>query len=265
MPRQRMLKKVFIQMMLGNPHPWLEEYVENVNRLEKYGWYWYVFSDKDIKSKGNFRVFPFTLGEFTKRVLEKTGIDSENYIDPEFGYPHKLLSDYYPAYGLLFDDYIKDVDYWGHTNWDVAYGRLDHFYPDRMLRQWDIIADCVVEAINGPFTLYKNTERVNNLWKEVPDWQTMFKDHILYYFDEKHFSQTLEKIVGRGDIKLWRPKYYPEHSYDRLIPHVPEPRLSLKEDGSLYEEFLDTRLGTYPHGREIPFFHFSRTKKWIFA
>jgi hypothetical protein len=55
------------------------------------------------------------------------------------------------------------------------------------------------------------------------------------------------------------------HSYDRLVLHRPEPRLYFEDDGALiewYDDYVHPPSEKRHFGREIPMFHFSRTKKW---
>lgn len=256
------MKKVFLQMMFGEPldSRWLDLYFKNCNMLEKYGWYWKIFTPNSLLSQGNVEIVPMNLDEFDRRVEEKCGVTPNNYIDPTTKAPHKLTSDYYPAYGLILEDHTQGFDFWGHTNWDVVYGRLDHFIPDSYLADCDIFADEANE-INGPFTIYRNNSLVNNLFREIPNWQHMFTDHGLFYLDETHMTQAVRKAAAEGRVRFKYPQNYPFFSYDRFPHHVPEPQLERFPDGSLYETFKDRVTGRI-HGKEMSFFHFSYTKRY---
>lgn len=192
------------------------------------------------------------LVEFDNLVQKATGVEPHNYIDGPA--PHKNLTDYYPAYGDIFKDFTKGFDYWGHTNWDCVYGRLNHFLPDSELKKAEIWADEKNE-VNGTFSLYKNTKVINTLYRQVYSWEHAFTDHKLYGFDELQFSKY---AVNNGYVTT--PKGYPFLSYDRFPQHVPNPRLEYK-DGRLYELFTDT-VTERTIGKEIMWFHFSYTKKW---
>lgn len=255
-----MLKKVFLQVMFGGKIPWFDQYVEDVQFLEKYGWYWKIFTPCKIKGKGNLEVIPMSIEEFDKRIEDRCGVIPHNYIDPSFNAPHKLTSDYYPAYGLLMNEYLNDFDYWGHTNWDVVYGRLDHFYPDYLLKEYEIIADENNE-ISGPFTFYKNNDKINNLFKRVDGWKEMFTKHELFTFDEKHMTKLVQKLSREENLNFYTPGKFPFHGYDRFFHHKPKSQLERKPDGSLYELF-DDFITHRKMGREISFFHFSYSKEY---
>lgn len=259
-----MIKKVFIQTQFGEPHAWTQEYVDHIQKLEKYGWYWMTFTPNKMESKGNHIVVPMTLEEFDELIYKKLGLRAGNYLDN--GVPHKFISDYYPAFGLIFQDYLKDYQYWGHTNWDIVYGRLDKFLPDLELEKYDIWTDNV-NSLNGIFSLYKNETYINSLFMEVVDWKNIFIRHKLFGMDEYHMTDVLNKASKEGRIRYGHPQYYALHSYDRLEQHVPDVKLEMKEDGSLFELFKDTAPPNWIHatpfpGREIAYFHFIRTKSW---
>jgi hypothetical protein len=252
-----MLKKTFILTQFGSPHPWTLKYFENIRFLEQYGWYWKIFTPNDYKSYGNIEIVPMDLTSFNHLVESKTGILPKNSMIG--GKPIKPISDYYVASGLIFEDYLKGTDYWGITNWDVVYGRLDHFIPDEELQKYEIWSDDV-NAINGVFSLYRNTEKINHLFERINRWKTAFEDNLLYGIDEIDFTEVMR---NQTDIAFGYPKYYPLHSYDRLEQHYPEPKLEMKEDHSLWELFLDIApRGRQFMGREIPYFHFSFKKTW---
>lgn len=266
-----MLNKVILQTQFGTPHPWSEQYFDNVRTLAPYGWSLYVFTPNlhPGQSGGNIRIVPMTIEQFDQLLGKQTGVSANNHLVN--GKPAKFVSDYYPAYGRIFQEYIEGFDYWAHTNWDMVYGRLDHFLPDAELEKHEIWADDV-RAINGIFTVYRNNEHVNNLFRLVPEWQAMFRIHELFGFDERHMTLLVRDLVDAGKLALGGPPYYGYHSYDRLPQHLPTPRLEVKPDGALIELFPDLFAQHLERcedtawrgrfGREIMSFHFSRTKRW---
>lgn len=255
------MKKVFLQTQFGKPHAWTQEYIDHVQNLAQYGWYWKIFTPNDLKSKGNVEVIKMTLKDFDELITKKCGVDPHNYLQD--GVPHKFVSDYYPAYGLIFEDYIKGFDFWGHTNWDIVYGRLDHFLSDAWLDQYDIWSDDV-NTINGIFTLYRNNETVNNFFRKIPNWESMFVAHNLFGIDEYYMTDL---VRNDKSIRFGYPPHYALHSHDRLDNHDPSIRLERKEDGSLWELFKDINPPAWAHarpivGKEIMMFHFLRSKRW---
>lgn len=257
------LSKVFILTQFGTPHSWTEEYFNNIAKLEQYGYYWKIFTPNTYENvPSNVEIIPMTIEELNALMEEKIGVNPENYIT-DAGIPSKHVSDFYVASGAIFEDYIKDYDMWGITNWDVVYGRLPLFIPDEVLEESDIFSDDV-NTINGVFCLFKNNEEMRWLFKEIPQWEYKFKTHQLFATDE--YDMTAVARTKKG-ITFMGPHYYPLHSHDRLEQHTPEPKLKIEADGSLWELFKDINGPIWEHmrpylGREIPYFHFCRTKEW---
>jgi hypothetical protein len=263
------MKKVFLQTQFGRPHEWTEKYFENFRMLEKLGWYLKVFTPNNWKSRGNIEIVPMDLDGFNRLIREETGVTIANTLTSD-GVPTKLVSDYYPAYGAIFSRYIRDFDFWGHTNWDMVYGRLDHYLPDGLLDQAEIWSDDR-NNINGIFTIYRNNNKINSLYQEVPDWRDHFASFDARQFDEVLFTLAVRKAAREGRMRFAFPIYFGYHSYDRLPQHTPLPNIYFTSDGALIERFEDPAAPTMQNympfdrghfGREIMTFHFIRTKRW---
>lgn len=270
-----MLKKTFIVCMLGEPFSWINQFVEQVQFLEKDGWEWLIFTPSKLESKGNIRFIDMDCEGFNKLCEEKTGV-RPNFFITEKGVPSVHITDYYVASGLIFEDYLEGSDYWGIANLDIVFGNLSKFLPDSELEKYDVWTDDPT-SFNGIFSLFKNYEYINNFFYHIPGIREKLSQspcpkcvgtgdkHTLYGTDEYDMTNAL--LSHPEDVRYGHPKYYPMHSHDRLEQHVPEPKLEIKEDGSLYELFKDINGPQWIHahpfiGREIPYFHFLRTKKW---
>jgi len=264
------LKKVFLLTQFGPPHAWSSEYLAHIRTLAPYGWHWIILTPHAYPSSYNVRVVPMTLADFDARVLERCGIATRNFLDAK-ECPVKFTSDYYPAFGEIFADLLTDADYWSITNWDVLYGRLDHFLPDAELAKWDIWSDDC-HHINSLFCFYRNNETINRLYRLVPRWEWYFENRLdlpLYGFDEIYFDRLIRDLADAGRVTFGHPPYFALHSYDRLVQHQPKPNLAFAPDGALIECFDDANpaLEHYPpwrgmFGREIMYFHFLQTKRW---
>lgn len=263
-----MLKKVSLLTQFGTPHEWTDEFLKNIGTLGKYGWYWKIFTPNKFENiPQNVEVVDMDIDGFNKLVNQKLGFDPEVKINDK-GFPSKPMSDFYVANGVIFEDYIKSFDYWTITNWDVVYGRLDHFLPDIMLKTMDIFTDDI-GIVNGVFSVFKNTPVVNNLFREIPDIEEMMKSEDIIGTDEYYLITPIKRAAALNKIVYNHPEYYPFHSYDRLIQHSEGPQLEIRKDGSLWERFKDMNPPkgyiNFPKGyiaREIMYFHFSYTKKW---
>lgn len=237
-----MRKKVFLSPLFQFPIPWMDQYIDNFNKLGE-DWHHFIFTDLDLKSRGNVTVVPMNNDQFASLVEQKTGVR------PYVPAPSPKFGDTRPAFGKIFEDYIHDFDYWGHTDFDVVFGRVDRFITDELLEHCDIFSNDP-DAINGIFSLYRNNEKVNNLFRDVPGWAEIFKDERYHAFDEQEYSELIRTLSAEGEI-LFIDKFWQEHDNQPL--HKPEPILVMDLDGTLRNRNT---------GKEMMMFHFRRTKRW---
>lgn len=107
--------------------------------------------------------------------------------------PRKFC-DLKPAYGAIFKDAIKDYDFWGICDMDIIWGDIRKFVGDEMLRDYDIISSRK-EAISGHFTLFRNSDAVNALFKTVPGHQDLFEQKPFMWFDEHVLTNHLKALT----------------------------------------------------------------------
>lgn len=273
-----MIKKCFILTQFGEPHSWTNEYFENVSRLGKYGWSWKIFTPNTYKKiPTNVEIIPMTADQFNNLVANKVGVRPQMFVT-NMGVPSVHVTDFCVAWGKVFEDYLKGFEFWGIPNWDIVYGRLERFLPDIELEDCDVWSDDV-NTINGIFTLFRNRDDINVLFKEIPNWREKFAQkpcprclgvgtqHTLFGTDEYDMTNVMRELASEGLTRFKYPLHYPLHSHDRLEQHFLDVKLELKKDGSLWELFEDMNPPNWIHsrkflGKEIAYFHFLRTKKW---
>lgn len=100
--------------------------------------------------------------------------------------PYKLC-DFKPAYGYLFPELIKGYDFWGCGDLDVIFGNIRNFITDDLLNDYDTF--CVRhDFITGYFMLFKNTRKINELFKENKDYKRVLSSNKHFCFDETNFA-----------------------------------------------------------------------------
>lgn len=120
-----------------------------------------IFTDQKVFPAGPsnvfFHVLPFDA--FKKTVQQKLSLSSRCLRALT---PYKLC-DYRPAYGVIFEKYLKDADFWGFCDVDLIFGRIfDLLSLEKMAQSERILTQ-------GHLTFYKNTERMNQMFeKPVP-------------------------------------------------------------------------------------------------
>lgn len=136
------MKKIFLLPYFGQYPYWLDQWVANMEHLD---YDYKIFSNKKL---------------FENRIREI--LDIEPYIIGGTGKPWAFR----PTLGLLYADEIKGYDCWGHTDFDCVYGDVDSYMP----KEFDIWSNHY-NYICGHWTLYKNNDHINNLFRKYPYWK----------------------------------------------------------------------------------------------
>jgi hypothetical protein len=137
-----------------------------------------LITDMDVSEglANNVTLVKSSLHEISKRYTEKLGFEIN------ITRPYKLC-DLKPAYGLIFSDLIEGYDYWGFCDIDLVFGNIRSLITADILSRHEVIT-IKKEYIAGFFSLFRNNEKVNNLFKRSKDYRRVFQEPIDYGFDE---------------------------------------------------------------------------------
>lgn len=150
--------------------------------------------------------------------------------------------DYRGSLGVLYSEEIKGFDFYGHCDFDVAWGYVSKFLPDSELESLDVWSGHS-EYVNGSFSLYKNKPEVNELFNQFPQWRDMLIHPEPNGWIEQMYSRALEQ----SGLKY-------AYTFHQGNPWTTFPQL--KKDGLSLFQFL-------PDGwQEIMFYHFRHSKTW---
>lgn len=83
--------------------------------------------------------------------------------------PYKLC-DFKPAYGYIFEEYIKDYKFWGHCDIDTLMGDLNKFITEDVLNKYDKLF-CL-----GHMILYKNDFNNNRVFMSKINNRYLYKE-----------------------------------------------------------------------------------------
>ena len=82
-------------------------------------------------------------------------------------FPRKLC-DYKPAYGLIFSEYLRHSDYWGHIDFDIVWGNISSYLQEPLGKGYQVIS-ADGRRLSGPFTIYANRHQLTLLFCGIPD------------------------------------------------------------------------------------------------
>lgn len=143
---------------------------------------WIIFTDDSSTFIYPHNVLKVTLNmhEFIKIVKDKLNIPVA------ITSPHKIC-DFKPAYGLIFEDYLRGYDFWGFCDCDLIFGKLNDFITDDLLENYDKLF-CL-----GHFQLFRNTEENNRIFMAPINNEYWYKDS--FCSDE---TTVFDEPCGRG-------------------------------------------------------------------
>lgn len=200
---------------------WLDAFLTSCKYNPKIDWL--IFTDCPIPKDHsvNVKFVKFNFDEFSKLATQKIEIPislRENHkLNQRLKAPYHKLCDFKITYGCIYEDYLKDYDFWGITDMDVVYGAISNFISDADLLNVDILSSRKGD-ISGHFTLFRNTDYINKLFKELEYWEYRLQVNRNQNFDEKLLSRYLKE--SKHNIRI---------SWDRWLFNFPDC-LILKRD-----------------------------------
>lgn len=219
------LKKLLICPYFGAFPEWMDLWIADFMRT--------------MKPQGYDLLIDTDLPAFKERVKNKLGIDC-----PIVRGSGKVW-DYRCALGFLYEEELQGYNYWGHVDFDVVWGDVGKFLPDKYLRQVDIYSGHD-EYMCGCFSLYRNSHNVRTLFTSYPLWKDKMTSPEPNGWVEQEFSRLIENS-----------KIPHSYNFHQGNPWTDKPILK-KEGNSLFQ----TEESLKGKWIEIMFFHFRRSKRW---
>lgn len=173
---KKMIKKcVFILPYFGKFNNYFPLFLESCKKNSMYDWIIFTDCKEKYNYPENVDVISMTLDEMKKIAENKLGFS----ISMET--PYKLC-DYKPSYGFLFEEYIKDYEYWGHCDCDLIFGNLNEMLTPLLEKGYDKLFAA------GHLTIYKNNFENNRRFMKEYKGELFYKEAFttdrIYVFDE---------------------------------------------------------------------------------
>lgn len=200
------------------------------------------------------------------KVLNWSFSKLKNFIQSKFNFkislerPYKFC-DYRPAYGYIFEEYLKGYDFWGHCDIDTIFGDLWSFLEEP-LERYDAIGRW------GHLSLYKNTPKINRLFmsdKGFFNYKEVFSNDYSYAFDE---TSGMKMIVSKtptikylfdldkmADLSKKHKDLMGEHGFKNY-----KNQCFFYENGKLIQCYADSNTLKY---NEIMYLHFQWKKPFF--
>ncbi|WP_270215261.1 DUF6625 family protein [Clostridium butyricum] len=126
---------------------------------------WIIFTDDETcyNYPSNVKKISMNMIEFKDLLLKKFDFTIR------ISNPHKLC-DLKPAYGYIFEEYIKKYEFWGHCDVDLIFGKLSNFINDDLLEQYDKLF-CLGHCI-----IYRNNFENNRVFMKAINGEEWYKE-----------------------------------------------------------------------------------------
>jgi FkbM family methyltransferase len=153
---------------------------------------WLFFTDCEIPHViyPNVNFIPLNLGQLNDLASEKLGLSIKK------GNYSQL--DLRPSYGVIFEEYIKNYDFWGHCDIDVVWGDIRSFFTEDVFQNYDIVSPRK-DFIAGHLTFWRNVPKINNLFKAIPAYCEILSSFEHFNFDEAITSTFLKSLIAEPD------------------------------------------------------------------
>lgn len=138
----------------------------------------------------NVHILPMTLSQMKDMADKKLGMNTA------LVYPYKCC-DLRPAYGVIFEDFLKGYDFWGHCDCDLIFGDLRKFFTEDRLCDYDRIFG------QGHVSIYRNTAKCNRYYELSPDYKRVFTTSSNFGFDENLSSISIGRVLCRNHIPVF--------------------------------------------------------------
>ncbi len=187
-----MKKCCFIILYFGKLPKYFEIFAKTCSINEEYKWLIFTDDNESYQLPKNVEIIKSSFEDIVKRIQGK--FDFKISLNE----PYKLC-DYKPAFGYIFEDYIKDYMFWGHCDLDTIMGNLNNFLTNNLLENYDKIF-CL-----GHMELYKNNYYNNRLFMEKYCGKYLYKE--AFRTDEiVVFDEVCKNRLSVNDIFLQKKK-----------------------------------------------------------
>lgn len=225
---------------------------------------WFIITDDSriFNFPRNVKKVIMPFDQFRKHVSKKLGF----FVPLTSAYK---LCDFKPLYGFLFDNILKEYDYWGHCDMsDCIFGNLSMFINENIIQYYDKI------FFLGHMTLYRNTEEVNKRFliktKSGISIKAILQSDENMAFDEVN-DYSINTIYKENNFPMLRldecyyditPKSYAfKHSTwdENFVGYMNKriPTIFLWEQGHLYEYSI---LNKAIKSKELGYIHYQKRK-----
>ena len=207
-------KICFVIPYFGKLPTWFQIYLNTCKANEEFDWLLFTNDKTNYNYPKNVKVNYIEFLELKELIQNK--YDFQISLER----PYKLC-DFKAAYGDIFDDFLKDYDFWGHCDIDLLWGKITDFYNDDLFNKYDHL------GIWGHCQIFRNNKFINTIYKIIDNelecnYKEVFTNDKSYGFDEIPLNKLFNKYCKKNYFKM---NFANLNKYDysfHLVNYIPE-------------------------------------------
>ena len=257
-----MKKCVFIIPYFGKFKNYFPFFLDSC--AHNYNYNWIIFTDnRDVYNyPPNVRKIQIDFDKF-RQIIQRKFI-----FEISLETPYKLC-DYKPAYGYVFEEMIKEYDYWGYCDCDLIFGSIEKILSNVLDVGYDKI------FAGGHCTIYKNSFENNRRFMKASSqygelYKQAYTSNRIFAFDEMCYGVNVHTLFLEDDARvfakdlsfnvssdsyMFRQKFFDEES--NMWIEKPGNRYIVYYDGHVYASPMNMRWGSV---QEYLYVHFQSRK-----
>lgn len=255
-------KCVFIIPYFGKFKNYFPLFLESCSHNENYDWLIFTDNTDPYTYPSNVKKYSTSFEAFKKTIQDR--FDFEICLDV----PYKLC-DYKPAYGFVFEEIIKEYEYWGYCDCDLIFGSIDSVMAEAFSAGYEKMFS------GGHCTIYKNTYENNRRFMKASSksgelYRQAYTSNRIFAFDEMFYNENVHTLfIEDGaqvfetdlafnvstDAYMFRRKYY--CSGCKGWKEEPQNRYIVFAQGHIYASPM---LRSWKYGEEYLYAHFQGRK-----
>lgn len=133
-----------------------------------------------------------------------------------------------PFFGITYEKFLQDYDFWGYCDVDLAFGQVRSFITDEILDNYDRIYDL------GLLCLFRNTEEINHIWEMGG---SIYSDYDIFRSKGKATSEEyygLNLICEKNPDKV---RWYKKREAADFVKYLSNYEISFSKDNKEYQVF----------------------------
>jgi Leucine rich repeat len=246
------VKKIcFVVVYFGKWPIWFPAFLHSCKENPTINWIFFTDCGSPTHHSPNVVFYHKTLPQMRELLKKKIGKDA--ILESAYKIP-----DYKPAFGIVFDDYLNDFDFWGHCDLDIIWGDIRKYTTEEILDKYDIFSTRK-GRISGHFSLFRNTLSINQLFRQSSEFAEVMRQVKCRAFDEEGMTRLIARLARAGSIRVYWPKFLHNYADPKTDSPSTLPRYINKYfwvKGKLFDS-------TGEAAAEILYLHFMTWKKTL--